>query len=132
VKAIPHMLDLVHPFMKQLMDDMHLYYPRVKPGTCRYRNDNEPHLVKYTGEDHKGVCMHTDSADITVNIALSDPADFEAGGTYFESINETVVLEQGEMVLHVGSLKHSGVDIKSGIRYILVSFFSCEWNPDTG
>jgi hypothetical protein len=32
--------------------------------------------------------MHTDSADVTVNIALSDPADYSGGGTYFESIDE--------------------------------------------
>jgi hypothetical protein len=32
--------------------------------------------------------MHTDSSDITVNIALSDPRDFSGGGTYFEVLDK--------------------------------------------
>jgi hypothetical protein len=55
------------------MNSMKTYFPACVHGSTRYRNDNEPHLVKYTGEAHEGVCaahqgvcMHTDSADITV------------------------------------------------------------------
>jgi hypothetical protein len=55
-----------------------------------------------------------------VNVALSDAGDFSGGGTYFEAINQTIVLEQGEMIIHIGSLKHSGIDLTAGIRYILV------------
>ena len=33
---------------------------------------------------------------------------------------QTVCLEQGEALLHLGELKHRGVDITSGVRYILV------------
>jgi len=92
------MLEIVNPFMQQVMEDMHQLFDGCLQGTTRYRNDNEPHLVKYTGEDHKGikahrgVCMHTDSADITINVALSDPQDFTLGGTYFEAINKVRVL----------------------------------------
>lgn len=61
------------------------------PGSVQCKNDNEPHLVKYnTG--HRGVCLHTDSADVTLNVALSDPREFEGGGTYFEAINQVSVL----------------------------------------
>ena len=75
------------------------------------------------------------SADVTVNIALSDPQDFEAGGTYFECIDKTVVLQQGEMILHLGGLKHQGVDIKAGVKecgmwecvqYSLLNMFQLE------
>jgi predicted 2-oxoglutarate/Fe(II)-dependent dioxygenase YbiX len=61
-------------------------------------------------------------------VALSDPADFEGGGTYFEENDTTMVLQQGEMIVHLGSLKHSGVAITSGVRHILVAFMSCNWN----
>ena len=61
-------------------------------------------------------------------MALSDPADFEGGGTYFEEIDSTIVLQQGEMIVHLGALKHSGVSITSGIRHILVAFMTCNWN----
>lgn len=57
----------------QIMGSMEEYFPTCVHGSTRYRNDNEPHLVKYVGEAHEGVCeahqgvcMHTDSADITV------------------------------------------------------------------
>ena len=126
------MLEIVHPFIQQLMDDMHLLYPGCIKGSTRYRNDNEPHLVKYTGKDHRGVCMHTDSADITLNVALSDPSDFDGGGTYFDEIDKTIMLQQGEMIIHLGSLKHSGVDITAGVRYILVAFMSCQWESEAG
>ena len=82
------MLDILDPFFKQSMADMHNLYEECKPGSVKYRNDNELHLVKYTGDVHKGVCMHTDSAEITLNIALSDPEDFQGGGTYFECLNK--------------------------------------------
>ena len=88
VKAIPEMLSILDPLFKQSMDEMPQLYEDCKPGSVKYRNDNEPHLVKYTGDVHKGVCMHTDSAEITLNIALSDPDDFEGGGTYFECLDE--------------------------------------------
>jgi hypothetical protein len=71
VKAVPTMLGLIDPFLQQIMEDMPRLYEQSKPGSARYRNDNEPHLVKYTGKDHKGVCMHTDSADITLNVRLT-------------------------------------------------------------
>ena len=82
------MLSILDPLFKQSMDEMPQLYEDCKPGSVKYRNDNEPHLVKYTGDVHKGVCMHTDSAEITLNIALSDPDDFEGGGTYFECLDK--------------------------------------------
>ena len=68
------------------------------PGSVQCKNDNEPHLVKYnTG--HRGVCLHTDSADVTLNVALSDPSEFEGGGTYFEAINQVRLLSSGPCVV---------------------------------
>jgi hypothetical protein len=32
---------------------MHLYFDGCAPNTTNYRNDNEPHLVKYTGNFHQ-------------------------------------------------------------------------------
>jgi hypothetical protein len=65
-------------FFAQIMSSMEEYFPKCVHGSTRYRNDNEPHLVKYVGEAHEGVCaahqgvcMHTDSADITVGCLVS-------------------------------------------------------------
>ena len=48
VKAIPGMLQEVQPFMRQIMHQIEELFD-VQQGSTRYRNDNEPHLVKYTG-----------------------------------------------------------------------------------
>jgi len=46
--------------------------------------------------------------------------------TYFCDVNETVRLEYGEFLLHPGHLVHSGVDIHSGHRYLMIIFAHVE------
>ena len=42
---------------------------------------------------------------------------------------QTVCLDQGQALLHKGELKHRGVDITTGVRVILVCFFSAQRLP---
>jgi hypothetical protein len=42
--------------------------------------------------------------------------------TYFPDAHATVKLELGEFLIHPGNLVHSGVDIQSGTRYLMVLF----------
>jgi hypothetical protein len=42
--------------------------------------------------------------------------------TYFPDAREVVRLEFGEFILHPGSLVHSGADIRSGTRHLMVIF----------
>ena len=67
--------------------------------------------------------MHVDDdgLGLSINLLLSDPADFKGGGTFFED-GKTVIVEQGEMVSHHGGLRHSSVPTVGGQRYILVAF----------
>lgn len=44
------------------------------------------------------------------------------GGTYFRSIRKTVRLKKGQVLVHPGDLYHKGVDIKSGLRNLIVCF----------
>ena len=141
VKAIPKMKVLLDPVVEHIKAVVERLF-NCEAGSVSCKNDNEPHLVKYTGDQHRGVCMHTDSADVTLNVALSDPGDFRGGGTYFEALDQvrwhvnlllariplilvrqTVLLNQGEMLIHKGELKHKGVEIDSGVRIILVVSF---------
>ena len=39
----------------------------------------------------------------------------------------TIFLQQGEMLIHLGDLEHSGAEITSGVRRVLISFLACEW-----
>jgi predicted 2-oxoglutarate/Fe(II)-dependent dioxygenase YbiX len=79
-------------------------------------------IVKYEAEKQNELEIHTDSCDYTVNIALSEFTDYEGGGVYFENINQTVSCEIGDMLIHYGYLKHAGMKITKGKRYVLVTF----------
>jgi hypothetical protein len=166
---------------------------RIRPNSIRLESDGEPHLIKYHHHYHctkaKGTVLHTDenykgigagagagagsqplaysSSLITINVVLSDPADFTGGGTYIPSLNNgnenaaaaaatnkntahnhetdrngddhyrippspsTIIhLQQGEMLIHMGDLEHSGVDITSGVRRLLIAFLACEWEEE--
>jgi hypothetical protein len=39
-------------------------------------------------------------------------------------------LQQGEILIHKGDLEHSGVDITSGVRRLMIAFLACEWQED--
>jgi hypothetical protein len=79
-------------------------------------------IVKYEADKQNELGIHTDSSDYTVNIALSDLTDYEGGGVFFEHINQTVSCEIGDILIHHGNLKHAGIKITKGKRYVLVVF----------
>jgi len=84
-------------------------------------------LLKFDGlPGRSGLGLHVDDdgLGISVNLLLSDPADFEGGGTFFDEDGETFTLapRQGELVSHHGGLRHASVPTTSGVRYILVAF----------
>lgn len=80
-------------------------------------------IVKYNSNTQNELELHTDGSFLSANILLSDPKDFEGGGTYFND-GTTTFLEQGDVLIHSGQIKHSGLKITNGIRYILVVFIS--------
>mmetsp|Transcript_61436 Transcript_61436/g.150366 ORF Transcript_61436/g.150366 Transcript_61436/m.150366 type:complete len:371 (-) Transcript_61436:1383-2495(-) len=129
-KDVPGMLPTTKHIFDQLKRAMYpLFNGRIIPTSIQFESDSEPHLVKYDRKA-KGTEMHTDSSEhisITLNVALSDDNDFTGGGTYIEAIDETVLLKQGEMLIHLGDLEHAGRDIHSGVRRLLICFFACEW-----
>ena len=84
-------------------------------------DSNQPHVLKYSG-DHKGVGLHHDKSDVTINLMLSQIGDYSGGGTYFPDANSLVRLEFGEYLLHPGNAVHSGRPILSGTRYLMVIF----------
>jgi predicted 2-oxoglutarate/Fe(II)-dependent dioxygenase YbiX len=66
--------------------------------------------------------LHHDRCDVTANLALSKSTDYEGGGTLLADAGTVIRLEQGEFLLHPGSLVHGGMDISSGTRFLLVTF----------
>jgi hypothetical protein len=130
-KDIPGMNAATRPRFQQLFKELYNLYPdRLVNNSICFDGEDEPHLVKYSGKA-KGTALHRDNSNfvyVTVNVALSSQNDFEGGGTYIEALNKTISLEQGEMLIHLGDLLHSGVEITSGVRNLMIAFLACEWN----
>jgi len=82
---------------------------------------NDIFIVKYDANRQSNLGIHVDYSEISVNILLSDPSDFEGGGTYFDD-GIVTYLEKGDALIHSGKTKHSGLEITKGKRYILVAF----------
>jgi len=91
------------------LDDKHIF------------NVNDVFIVKYDANRQSHLKIHTDYSEITVNILLSDPSDFQGGGTYFDD-GIVTYLEKGDALIHSGRTKHAGLEITKGKRYILVAF----------
>jgi hypothetical protein len=118
--------------MRQLIQELYTLYPGIVEGTIVFENDGEPHLVKYNGKA-KGTVAHTDNSEfkyITVNAVLSAEDEYTGGGTYITKLGETIRLQQGEMLIHLGDLEHAGADIGSGVRRIFIAFLACRWKNE--
>jgi hypothetical protein len=118
VADIPGGLAYSRPIMDYLTAQIQILYR----SSSVWMDRNQPHLLKYSA-GHTGVCLHTDVCDVTANLMMSRMADYHGGGTYLEEpCDVTVHLEQGECLLHPGSLGHAGKDILRGSRYLMVMF----------
>jgi hypothetical protein len=78
-------------------------------------------LVKYHEHLQNELEFHRDGSILSVNISLNHKSEYEGGGTIFED-GMHYTLDQGDILIHCGKLKHAGVKITKGCRYILVAF----------
>jgi hypothetical protein len=133
-KDVPGFLSTTkHIFEQLLQEELYTLFPgRIRRGSIHFESIGEPHLVRYNGRA-KGTELHTDSPKfvcITINVLLSADDDFSGGGTYISVLDKTIHLKQGEMLIHLGDLEHSGADITSGVRRLLIGFLECEWEEE--
>ena len=84
-------------------------------------------IVKYEKDAQNKLEIHTDGSFITFSIMLSSSKDYQGGGTEFND-GIQMFLEQGDVLVHSGYVKHSGLEITKGVRYILVGFTSININ----
>ena len=82
-------------------------------------------IVKYEKDKQTSLELHHDGSFLTVNLLLSNINDFEGGGTFF-SDGIISYLEQGDMLVHSGKIKHAGLPITNGTRYLLVAFIEVD------
>lgn len=114
-----HHLQYLEPLVKfRLFPELAGHY-KFKVQDLEFR---DIFLVKYSTNAQKGLKLHTDGCLFSLTLLISHPNDFEGGGTYFASIDKVVHLNQGDVAYHDARVKHSGIDITKGERYILVGF----------
>jgi hypothetical protein len=119
---IPGALAKAEPITRFILEALRQAYPPTRAQCPRIRMDgNQPHVLKYSVESgHVGVELHHDRCDVTANLALNQ--GYCGGGTHFPAAHTTVVLQEGEFLLHPGSLVHGGRPVTWGSRYVMVFF----------
>lgn len=88
---------------------------------------------------------HRDGSLLSFTITLSDPGEFEGGGTFFDALRDveaTNVLREGgivrplragDSVFHSGKLLHGADVVRSGSRTVLVGFIDVvDWRQRSG
>lgn len=80
-------------------------------------------IVKYKHDEQNYLDLHTDGSFLTFSILLNSDTDFEGGGTYFDD-GLKVKPKQGDLLIHSGKIKHCGLPIEKGVRYLLVGFIN--------
>jgi len=80
-------------------------------------------IVKYEHNKQNFLEPHKDGSFISFNILLTNPNDFEGGGTEFEDGLITKNM-QGDLFIHSSLITHSGIPITKGKRYLLVGFIN--------
>lgn len=83
-----------------------------------------PFVIKYEGAATGGIGIHKDNADVSFILLLSDPDDFQGGGTFFQALNRTVYLKQGEALIFSGQMVHGANPVKKGQRYVISGFIT--------
>ena len=84
-------------------------------------------VVKYDAlGGQKELKPHRDGSVLSFNIALNPASEFDGGGTWFASLDDSIKIDQGEVVSHSSALLHGGHGISTGRRYILVGFVILE------
>ena len=87
-------------------------------------------IVKYKYDDQNFLEIHKDGSFLSFNILLSEPTDFEGGGTYFD---DGLIMngEQGDLIIHSSKVNHSGLPITKGTRYLFVGFLNINITTDS-
>ena len=120
-------IEKIKPIFKYVLGSLDNIINKIYKYYCLPKSINldivDLFIVKYEESSQNKLEIHTDGSFITFSIMLSSINDYEGGGTEF-SDGIKVFLDQGDVLIHSGFVKHSGLEVTKGTRYILVGFTS--------
>lgn len=83
---------------------------------------NDLFIVKYEHGRQSSLPNHQDTSTFSFTVLLNRKTDFAGGGTYYDAFDRVIQPEQGEILIHLGSMEHEGRPITQGVRYLLIGF----------
>ena len=121
VLGVIGMQETYHDILKEYFWPMATYlYKLEEPSWLDMTSEN--FIARYHPYAQYHLALHHDMSQITTVVTLNE--DFEGGGTFFSKQKTKLKGLKGHVSIHPGQIthRHGGVPVKSGQRYIIVSF----------
>ncbi len=129
IVELPHTMKFIRKALVQrIYPLLRTQFGKYLPPTSSYNlRVADGFIVKYDAEGGQSELKpHRDGSVFSFNVALNPATEFEGGGTWFNSLNHAVKIDEGEVVSHASGILHGGHAITKGKRYILVAFVIVE------
>jgi predicted 2-oxoglutarate/Fe(II)-dependent dioxygenase YbiX len=128
LQQLPRSLAMFNERLEQVvLPTLGVGFASAIPGSMTSLRVADAFVVKYSvAGGQTELKPHRDGSVLSFNIALNDLSEYEGGGTWFASIDQSLRLERGRMLMHASGVKHGGAPITAGTRYILVGFVILE------
>ena len=120
IDKIPSIFKYILGTLPNIISKFHKYYciPEITE-----INILELFILKYEEGYQNKFDMYNNGSFLTFNVMLSSSKDYEGGGTQFND-GIKICLEQGDLLLHSGYVKHTDLDVTKGKLYILVALIN--------
>ena len=134
IKDVPAVRDwFLRTLSQRLFPLMAHTFPDFVSSAAQLCVDNT-YLFKYTPETGGRTDVHTDSGCLSFTIALNSNKEYQGGGTWFEGLeggSPVLEMDQGQVTIRPGGVKHCGHAVESGVRYIIGGFCMNQQEPET-
>mmetsp|Transcript_94356 Transcript_94356/g.163110 ORF Transcript_94356/g.163110 Transcript_94356/m.163110 type:complete len:242 (-) Transcript_94356:407-1132(-) len=120
IKPLEHVFERVRQAVIPFIEKVHTI-----PGDKKW-HFNDLFVVKYEWAPGKqfNLAKHQDGSSFSFTVLLNPKTDFEGGGTYYEAYDKVIQPDQGDILVHAGSMRHEGRPISKGVRYLMIGFLA--------
>ena len=123
VKCITQLKELTNSLSEKIIAKIKKFYQLTEINIDFFIDDI--FIVKYEFDAlrdiQRGLDLHADGSLLSFQILLNDNSEFQGGGTFF-SDGLIHYPNCGDLCFHYSRIKHAGIPITKGKRYLLVGF----------